>query len=295
MSNFLQLVFLGAVWGASFLFMRVAAIPLGPAVLIEGRVLSAAIVLSLIGLYWRKNLNLMRHPKHFLILGVVNTGLPFLLFAYAAQTLNVSTLAILNSTAPIWSAIIGAVWYKTRLSLSVIVGLILGICGVVILVGWDAIKLGSNAILPIIAGAGAAFCYGVATNYASHAPKIEAYSNAHGNMWAAAILVLPVIAFLPAAGPVDANIVIAVLMLGILCTAIAYLIYFNLVAQIGPSSTLSVTFLIPVFGILWGNLFLGEPVGLNTLFGGTLVIIGTMYVTGFSPKMLLKRKIAQPN
>ncbi|MGB0835456.1 MAG: DMT family transporter [Psychrobium sp.] len=290
MSNFLQLVFLGAVWGASFLFMRVAAIPLGPAVLIEGRVFSAAIVLSLIGLYWRKNLNLMRHPKHFLILGVVNTGLPFLLFAYAAQTLNVSTLAILNSTAPIWSAIIGAVWNKTKLSLSVMFGLMLGVIGVAILVGWDAVNLGANAIVPIIAGAGAAFCYGLASNYASRAPSIEAYSNAHGNMWAAVIVVLPLIPFLPAPGPVDSDIVTAVLLLGVLCTAIAYLIYFNLVAKIGPSSTLSVTFLIPIFGIIWGNLFLGEPVGINTLIGGTLVMIGTMYVTGFSPKMLLKRK-----
>ncbi|WP_435274147.1 DMT family transporter [Psychrobium sp. nBUS_13] len=105
-------------------------------------------------------------------------------------------------------------------------------------------------------------------------------------MWWAVLLVLPVIPFLPAAGPVDIDVVGAVLALGILCTALAYLIYFRLVAAIGPSSTLSVTFLIPVFGILWGYLFLNEPVGINTLFGGALVIIGTMFVTGYAQKLV---------
>ena len=286
MSNFLQLVFLGAIWGASFLFMRVAAIPLGPAVLIEGRVLSAAIMLSIVGLLWRKNLNFLAHPKHFFMLGLMNTAIPFLLFAYAAKTLNVSALAILNSTAPIWSAIIGAIWNKTSLSKSVVFGLCLGVIGVAILVGWDAIELGKDAIFPLLAGTGAAFCYGIATNYASRASKVEAFSNAHGNMWWAVLLVLPVIPFLPASGPVDIDVVGAVLALGILCTAIAYLIYFRLVAAIGPSSTLSVTFLIPVFGILWGYLFLNEPVGINTLFGGTLVIVGTMFVTGYAQKLV---------
>lgn len=290
MSNVLQLIFLAAIWGASFLFMRIAVNPLGPAVLIEGRVLSAAIVLTFIGLYWRKNLNLLDNKKHFFILGLMNTAVPFVLFAYASKTLTVSSLAILNSTAPIWAALIGAVWHKNTLSLPVIFGLLLGISGVGTLVGFDAITLGSDAIFPIVAGAGAAFCYGVASTYASSAPKVDAYSNAHGNMWAAVLLVIPAIAFMPATGEVTTNVVAAVLVLGVLCTAIAYLIYFNLIAKIGPSSTLSVTFLIPVFGILWGYLFLDEQVGINTFVGASLVIVGTMFVTGFSPKAVFFKK-----
>ncbi|MEZ8721900.1 DMT family transporter [Vibrio pomeroyi] len=286
--SFLKLIMLAAIWGGSFLFMRIAANPLGPAVLIEARVLCAAITLLLVSFYLKRKLSFNAHAKHFFILGLFNTALPFLFFAYAAQTLNASTLAILNSTAPIWAAIIGAIWTKTALESKVLLGLGIGVTGVCVLVGWDAMNIGQEAIIPIFAAVMAAFSYGIASNYTKTAPKIEAFNNAHGSMWAAVLIVLPFVFFIPMREAPDLTITTSVILLGAVCTGLAYLLYFNLINELGAPSALSVTFLIPVFGILWGNLFLDEAIGINTVVGSILVITGTMLVTGLSPAQMIK-------
>ncbi len=286
--SYFKLIMLAAIWGGSFLFMRIAANPLGPAVLIEARVLCAAITLLLVSFYLKRKLSFNTHSKHFFILGLFNTALPFLCFAYAAQTLNASTLAILNSTAPIWAAIIGAIWTKTALESKVLLGLGIGVTGVTVLVGWDAFNIGQEAIVPIFAAVMAAFSYGIASNYTKTAPKVEAFNNAHGSMWAAVLIVLPFVFFMPMREAPDLTITTSVILLGAVCTGLAYLLYFNLINELGAPSALSVTFLIPVFGILWGNLFLGEAIGINTVVGSVLVITGTMLVTGLSPAKMLK-------
>ncbi|ULN66684.1 DMT family transporter [Vibrio gigantis] len=268
--------------------MRIAASPLGPAVLIEARVLCAAVTLLLVSFYLKRKLSFNTHSKHFFILGLFNTALPFLCFAYAAQTLNASTLAILNSTAPIWAAIIGAIWTKTALERKVLLGLGIGVTGVGVLVGWDAINIGQEAIVPIFAAVMAAFSYGIASNYTKTAPKVEAFNNAHGSMWAAVLIVLPFVFFMPMREAPDLTITTSVILLGAVCTGLAYLLYFNLINELGAPSALSVTFLIPVFGILWGNLFLDEAIGINTIVGSILVITGTMLVTGLSPVQMIK-------
>ncbi len=286
--SFIKLIILAAIWGGSFLFMRIAANPLGPAVLIEARVLCTAVTLLLVSFYLKKKLSFNTHSKHFFILGLFNTALPFLCFAYAAQTLNASTLAILNSTAPIWAAIIGAIWTKTALESKVLLGLGIGVTGVSVLVGWDAFNIGQEAILPIFAAVMAAFSYGIASNYTKTAPKVEAFNNAHGSMWAAVLIVLPFVFFMPMREAPDLTITTSVILLGAVCTGLAYLLYFNLINELGAPSALSVTFLIPVFGILWGNLFLDEAIGINTIVGSILVITGTMLVTGLSPVQMIK-------
>ncbi|CAK1763420.1 Drug/metabolite transporter (DMT)-like permease [Vibrio crassostreae] len=286
--SFLKLIMLAAIWGGSFLFMRIAANPLGPAVLIEARVLCAAVTLLLVSFYLKRKLSFNAHAKHFFILGLFNTALPFLFFAYAAQTLNASTLAILNSTAPIWAAIIGAIWTKTTLEARVLLGLGIGVTGVGVLVGWDAMNIGQEAILPIFAAVMAAFSYGIASNYTKQAPKVEAFNNAHGSMWAAVLIVLPFVFFMPMQEAPNLTITMSVILLGAVCTGLAYLLYFNLINELGAPSALSVTFLIPVFGILWGNLFLDEAIGINTVVGSILVITGTMLVTGMTPSKMIE-------
>jgi len=288
LASFTRLIILAAIWGGSFLFMRIAATPLGPIALIEGRVLFAAITLLIISAVIRKKLPINGNTKHFFILGLFNTALPFLLFAYAAQTLNASSLAVINATAPIWGTLIATLVYKNKLTKQIIIGLILGVIGVILLVGWEALTIGAEAIVPILAAVLAAFSYGIATNYAKTAPKVEAYANAHGSMWAAVIIVLPLMLFFPMRESPSVEITISVIALGVVCTGLAYLLYFRLVADVGATSALSVTFLIPIFGILWGYLFLDEQIGFNTLFGSILVISGTMFVTGFTPRVLLR-------
>ncbi|EGQ9097102.1 EamA family transporter [Vibrio alginolyticus] len=289
--SFFRLLCLAAIWGGSFLFMRVAANTFGPAYLIEFRVTFAAVALLLIAVYLKKKLTLTAHTKHFFIIGLFNSAVPFLLFAYAAQTLNASTLAILNSTAPIWGALVGFVWYRSPLTAKSVLGMLIGIGGVAVLVGLDTSTIGEEAMLPIAASLMASFSYGIATNYTKNAPQVPAFDNAHGSMWAAVIWVLPLLPFLPMRAEPSHFEWSSVVTLGVVCAGFAYLLYFRLVSDIGPASALTVTFLVPVFGILWGYLVLDEPVGSNTIIGTILVLSGTMLVTGFSPTaMLAKRK-----
>lgn len=290
LSSLLQLVLLAALWGSSFLFIKIAAIPLGPAYLMEARVFFAALTLFVIALYLKKNLDFIKHIRHYFILGFFSVAFPFLLFAYAAQTLNASLLSILNSTAVIWGTIITAIITQVFPTKKVILGLVLGILGVCVLVGGEASILGDNFILPIIAATVAAMSYGVASNYAKYSPKLPSFNNAHGSMWAAVIIVLPTIPFFPYSEVPTLNIWLAVIALGIFCTAIANVLYFKLIDDIGPPSALSVAFLIPVFGILWGWLFLEEHIGVNTILGAALIVLGTMLVTGFSLRMVLMKK-----
>lgn len=288
-ASFLRLTCLAAIWGSSFLFMKISTFTFGPAFLIEFRVGFAGLSLFLVSIYLRKKLAFLDNFQHFMIIGLLNSALPFLLFAYAAQTLNASTLAVLNSTAAIWGALIGVVWHKAILTLKVLLGMGIGVIGVAVLVGLDAANIGIDAILPIAAGVMAACSYGVVTNYTKTAPSIDAFENAHGNMWAAVLWILPLLPFVPMQGEPSVKEMWSVLALGVLCTGVAYLLYFRLVVDEGAASALSVTFLVPVFGILWGALILDEPIGLNTFIGTFLVLMGTMLVTGFSPAQLKKR------
>nr|WP_261824955.1 DMT family transporter [Vibrio neonatus] len=283
----LRLICLAAIWGGSFLFMRISANALGPAYLMEARVFFAAISLLLVAVYMKKSIDFSSHKKHFFIIGFFNTALPFLLFAYAAQTLPASILSILNSTAAIWGAAIAIVWSRSVPTFKIVIGLLSGVIGVFILVGFDNSHLAQGSMSAMLAGVMAACCYGIASNYAKNAPKISSFDNAHGSMWAACLIILPLLPFMPIREMPDFQISISVILLGVVCTGLAYLLYFRLIEDVGPPSALSVTFLIPLFGILWGYLFLNESVGWNTAFGALFVIVGTMLVTGFSVKNML--------
>jgi drug/metabolite transporter (DMT)-like permease len=256
-------------------------------VLIEFRVLLAAVFLLLVGLAMRAKaapLNLRAHWKHYLILGFFNSALPFLLFAFAARTLSASVLSVLNATAPMWGAIIGAIWTRQAVGLRTAGGLVLGTAGVALLVGFDTVSARPGAGVAVVAALAAALSYGIASLYARSARSVAPFANAHGSMWASALLVLPALAFFPPSGPPTVTIAASVVALGVLCSGIAYLLYFRLIEEIGPTSALTVTFLNPVFGILWGALFLGEVVGWYTVAGSAIVLAGTALVTGFVPR-----------
>ncbi|MES2115726.1 MAG: DMT family transporter [Pseudomonadota bacterium] len=292
-ANLFRLILLAAIWGGSFLFMRIAAPVLGAALLIQYRVLFAALFLAVVALVLRKPLQLRQHWKHYLILGLFNSALPFLLFAFAARTLSASLMAVLNASTPLWGALIGAVWSRRMVASSVVAGLLLGAAGVALLVSFDHVGAGPGAGLAIAAVLFASFNYGIASNYAksaSSAQSVPPFANAHGSMWAATLLVLPVLPWFPAPATPTIGIMGAVLALGVLCSGVAYLLYFRLIEDVGPASALTVTFLSPVFGILWGVLFLGETTGWYTWSGAAIVLLGTALVTGFRPSLGTMRK-----
>lgn len=294
-ANLLRLILLAAIWGGSFLFMRISAPVLGPALLIELRVLFAALFLGAVGLVLKKRLHLRAHWKHYFILGFFNSALPFLLFAFAARTLSASVLSVLNATAPMWGALLGAAWSRQRVGLKSGIGLVLGTAGVALLVGFDHVAARPGAGIAVAAALLAALSYSVASLYARSAKSVEPFANAHGTMWTSALMVLPVLPLFPAPGSFTPGIAAAVLALGVLCSGIAYILYFKLIEEVGTTSALTVTFLNPVFGILWGALFLHETIGWYTIVGSAIVLVGTALVTGFVPRFGRSATLSAPS
>lgn len=284
-ANISRLLLLAAIWGASFLFMRIGVPVFGPGKLIALRVGLGALFLAALAWWWNRPPQWRQHWRHYGFLGVFNSGLPFLLYAFAAQSLNASLLAIINAATPIFGALVAALWLRTPLSRSALAGLSLGFGGVLLIVGSEAGSRSEGAWLAALAALCAPLCYALATGYAKkHASTLDAFDQAHGSLWAASLSVLPLALLTPARQVPDSGDWLAVAALALLCTGWAYLIYFRLVRDIGPARTLTVTFLIPVFGVLWGALFLDEAVTPAMLAGGAVVLLGTALANG-----LLKR------
>ena len=284
--NLIQLIVLSAIWGSSFLFMRIVSPVLGPAYTVEGRVGFAALFLFFLALYLKKNPNCFNHWKHYTILGFFNSALPFFLFSYASLTLSASQASILNATAPVWGVVIGFVLGNEKLNVKRGLGLIIGIFGVVILFSNKSFEINNHSLLAICCGLLAAFCYGIATNYAKKSITVDPFLNAYGSMVFSVFLLFPVLFFVPIRSAPNVQVGLAVVALGVICSGVAYLLYFRLVKDVGATSALTVTFLIPVFGTLWGNLLLDEIITLRTILGMFVVLFGTALVVEFNVKKL---------
>ena len=292
-----ELVALAALWGGSFLFMRIAAPEFGPLALTALRVAGATMFLLPL-LAWHGQTALLRtHWQAVAVVGLVNSALPFTLFTIAALALNTGLSAILNSTAPLWAAVIGALWLHDRLSASRVLGLAIGFAGVLFL-AWDKASFkpgehGVSAGAAIAACIAATLCYGFAANYTKRALQgVPPLAVATGSQLAAALLLaVPALAAWPTTLP-SATAWWSVLVLAVLCTGVAYLMYFRLIARLGPSRAISVTFLIPLFGALWGALFLGEAVTPAMWLGGAVILVGTALVTGVVTLPVAQRKVS---
>lgn len=281
--DFADLVLLAALWGASFLFTRVAAPAFGPFALAEIRVaIAAAMLIALLA--WRSDLaDLRRHGGRFLYLGAVNTAIPFALFAYAALSITAGLASILNATAPLFTALIGSVWLRTRLAPLQWLGMAIGVAGVVLLSADSASVTSNGAGWAIGAGLLATASYGLSANVVKRwFTGVRPLAVAAGSQGAAALLLLPFAAATWPAAPVRATDWGAVVALGVLCTGVAYLLYFRLIARVGPASAMTVTFLIPAFAMLWGGLFLGEAVTGPMLAGCAVILAGTALATGLA-------------
>jgi drug/metabolite transporter (DMT)-like permease len=274
-----RLVALAAIWGASFIFIRVAVVPLGPIATAELRVALAAVALAAwlrfagVDLAWRA------HWRFYLAVGLVNSALPFALWSFSALHLPASYLVVLNATSPLFGAALSWVWLRERLTARAALGLAAGVAGVATLVGLGPVAATPAVLWAIAAGALAALSYAVAAAYMKRsAASVDAAAVATGSQIGAALLLVPLLAPLPpVAWPTPAEW-ISVVALGVLCTAIAYLLYFRLIADVGPTRALTVTFLIPLFGMLWGALFLGEAITPLMAAGCALVLVGTALI-----------------
>lgn len=296
-SDLIELIALAAIWGASFLFMRMGAAEFGPLALSMLRVGGATLFLLPLLAWQRQSGALRTHWRAITVVGIVNSALPFVLFTVAALAINAGLSAIFNATAPLWGAIIGALWLKDRLSPSRMLGLAIGFAGVLFL-AWDKASLkpgehGVSAALAIAACLGATLCYGFSANYTKRKlPGVPPLAVAAGSQLAATlVLALPGLWTWPAQVP-SASAWWALAGLALLCTGVAYLLYFRLIAHVGPARAISVTYLLPVFGVLWGALFLSEAVTPTMLLGCAIILVGTALVTGMVSLPLGQRRAA---
>ena len=275
------LLVLSALWGGSFLFIRIAAPVLGPVVLIELRVLVAGGALLLYALAIGRNLELRKRWVHYLVIGIINSALPFTLIATAELHLTAGLAAILNATSPLFGAVIAAIWIKEALTAKKVLGLLLGVAGVGVLVGWSPFPFSAPLAFSIGASLTAAAFYGLAVVYTKvYVRGANSGAVATCSQLGAALFLFPWTFVVPARHLPSLTVVLAVAALALLCTAVAYLIYFSLIETIGPTKALTVTFLSPVFGVLWGILFLGESLTVSTILGFGIILVGTGFVTG---------------
>src|SRR5918993_54577 len=260
--DFAGLILLGALWGGSFLFIRVAVPALGPFLLVELRVGLAAAALFLYALAVGSMPKIRNRWRSFLVLGFFNAAVPFSLISAAEIHLTASLAAILNSTTVMFTAMVAAAWMGDPLTARKAVGIGLGILGVTVLVGWDPVSMSGVVMLSVAAMLIASLSYALGATYAKHSfSGIPPLGMAIGQLTAATALILPFsVADVPARMP-SLAVVLCVLGLALLSTAAAYLIYFRLIENVGPTSTLTVTLLVPVFGLLFGVLLLDEPFG----------------------------------
>ncbi len=283
------LLLLAAIWGASFLFIRVAAPVLGPVALMEARVLLASVALVVYALALRRFPELRPRWRAYLILGAINAAAPFTLIATAELTLTASLAAILNATTPLFAAIVAAVWLRERLTGRRALGLVLGLAGVAVLVGWSPLPLNGSVILAVVTSLAAALFYALGGVYSSRASPLAL---AVGQQLGATAVLLPFVAVRPPVSAPSGAVVLTVLALALLPTAFGYILYFRLIANVGPTKTLTVTFLVPVFGLLWSAIFLRESVGAGTLVGLAIILSSLTLVTGMRPGALRRPALA---
>ncbi len=277
----LDLLLLAALWGGSFLFMRVAAPALGPLALIELRVGIAAVFL-LVVLAARGRLGLLRaHAAPMAVVGVINSALPFTLLAYATLSVTAGFASILNATSPLWGAIVAWVWLRERLAPRSMAGLAVGFAGVLFLAwGKVSFKPGGSG-LAVVAALVATLSYGIAASYTKRRlAGVDPLAVATGSQVGAALALAPLALLAWPAQPVSFTAWASVVVMGVACTGIAYILYFRLIAHVGPTRAIAVTFLVPAFAILWGAAFLGEGITMQTAAAGLVVLAGTALSTG---------------
>ena len=284
-SDLAELMLLAALWGASFLFMRMGAAEFGPVALVAVRVGGAALFLMPL-LQLRGQMGVLReHWRPIFVVGLTNSALPFLCFAYAALSITAGLSAIFNAASPLFGALIAWLWLNDRLNRVRVLGLVIGFAGVLWL-AWNkadhsaAFKPGGSG-WAIVSCLGGAVLYGISASYTKKKlAGVAPMAVAAGSQLAAALaLVLPAVLWWPAAAPSGTAWLTAAL-LAVFCTGVAYVLYFRLIANIGPANAIAVTFLVPAFAVLWGWLLLDEQISGAMLVGCAVILFGTSLATG---------------
>ena len=292
-----DLLILAALWGASFLFMRLGAAEFGPVALSALRVTGAALFLMPL-LKLRAQMGALReHWRAIFVVGITNSALPFLCFSYAALSMTAGLAAIFNAASPLFGAVIARLWLQDRLTRGRVLGLVIGFAGVLGL-AWTNVNQGAGfkpggsgwATLACLAGS---LMYGWSASLTKrHLAGVPSMAVAAGSQVSAAlVLAVPALLWWPQRAPTP-SAWLNVALLAVLCTGVAYVLYFRLIANAGPSNAIAVTFLVPAFAVLWGWLLLGERLTAAMLIGCAVILLGTGLATGLLRWPVARRRAA---
>lgn len=281
----LEFLLLSALWGSSFLFMHLSLPGFGALPAAAMRVAVAALFLLPILMASGQLRLLRKHWKPVLLVGALNSGLPFALYSFALLTLSTGLSAILNATTPMFGALVAWIWLKDRPDGSRIIGLVIGFTGVALLASQKASFQPGPSGIPsfwaVLACLLACLCYGIAASYAKRflggiPPLVAATGSQIG---ATLFLALPALWMRPASMP-DSVAWTAVVVSAVLCTGLAYILYFRIIEAAGPARALAVPFVVPVFAVFYGGLFLDEQITAWMVICGAVIILGTALSTG---------------
>lgn len=265
-----ELLALGAIWGGSFLFMRIAALDFGPFPLVLTRMLLGALVLS--PFLWKARRALTaRHVGRLFIAGAISSAIPFALFAWGAERAPAGVGAIANSMTVLFSALVAFAFFGEKIGTRKALALLAGFVGVVVLASGRT--AGDNVAMAAIAGAAASLSYGIAGNYIKrYLADLPPVAVASGSLAAGALLVAPLAVHAWPATPIPLHSWAAAAALGVLCTGIAYAFYFRLIQRIGAPRAAVATYIVPIFGVAWAWIFLAEPLTSSMAIGGAIIL-----------------------
>jgi drug/metabolite transporter (DMT)-like permease len=269
-----ELVVLAAIWGGSFLFLRIAAPKFGPLALVDVRLALGALALS--PFLWRARHQLAATGwLKIAAIGVVNTLLPFLLFAWSAERAPAGVSAIVNSMAVPFAALAAFAMFGERIGGRRLIGLAAGLVGVVVLASGD---IGGAGLAPAVAaGTGAALLYGISANLVKrHFAGLPPAAVAAATLAWGAVLLSPFAVWQWPSAHVSTEAWLSLIALGVVCTGIAYAFYYRLIQRVGAPRATTVTYLVPIFGVVWAWLALGEPLTISMLLGGILILGGML-------------------
>lgn len=291
-SDLAALLLLGALWGASFLFMRMGAAQFGSMALAGMRAIGAAICSIPLLLSRERLAELRANWRSITLIGLANSALPFVLFSYAAQSLPAGLSAIFDAIAPLLVAASGWLWLNERLDVAQASGLVIGLTGVVWLIGGSmGFGHGGAAIgWAMAACVGANICYTFGAHYSHRrVQSVSPLTVAIGSQVASAVMLLPFTVWLWPARMPSLQAWVAMFGLAAACTSLAYVLFYRLLARIGSTRSMAVLYLIPVFGVAWGAMFLHETVTLAMAGGCSVILVGVALTTG-----MLKPRAAAP-
>jgi drug/metabolite transporter (DMT)-like permease len=276
-----RLLALAAMWGGSYLFMRYAVPSMGPVLLIELRVaIAGAALLAFVALTggvvgWR------RHWRAFLFVGVVGLAVPFLLIAQALTAIDASTAAILNALSPLFASIVAAAWIREPITLAKALGIALCLAGTAVLVGWTPAPMSTRELVGASLSVLATALYGISIVFTKvHLKAASPIGTAAGTLLMAALAMAPFTPVTRDFAAIPGMAWLAMLGLALVSTTVAFIFYYRLIADVGPVKAITVTLLIPVFGMLWGVVFLGEPITAGRIAGCAIILAGCSLILG---------------